>query len=94
VVLYAVGAPICAMPNWAIHIAPDNIQLLFLLLYTSYILQPLDLAVFLSLKISYRKQVGFLSLLTDFILIGKRNFLRYYYKTKLDILTTRNIRSR
>jgi hypothetical protein len=70
-----------------------NIQLLFLPPHTSYVLQLLDLAVFLSLKISYRKQVGFLSLLTDSIPIGKRNFLRYYYKIRLDALIARNIRS-
>jgi len=50
--------------------------------------------VFSSLKTSYRKQVGFLSLLTDSILIRKRNFLRCYYKARLDALTARNIRSR
>ena len=70
-----------------------NIQLLFLPPYTSHVLQPLDLAVFSSLKTSYRKQVGFLSLLTDSTPIGKRNFLRCYYKARLDALTARNIRS-
>jgi DDE superfamily endonuclease/helix-turn-helix, Psq domain/Tc5 transposase DNA-binding domain len=70
-----------------------NIQLLFLPPHTSHVLQPLDLAVFSSLKTSYRKQVGFLSLLTDSTPIGKRNFLRCYYKARLDALTARNIRS-
>ena len=51
------------------------------------------MAVFSSLKTSYRKQVGFLSLLTDSTPIGKRNFLRCYYKARLDALTARNIRS-
>ena len=71
----------------------NNIQLLFLPLHTSHVLQPLDLAVFSSLKTSYYKQVGFLSLLTDSTPIGKRNFLRCYYKARLDALTARNIRS-
>jgi hypothetical protein len=70
-----------------------NIQLLFLPPHTSHILQPLDLAVFSSLKTSYRKQVGFLSLLTDSTPIGKRNFLRCYYKARLDGLTAKNIKS-
>ena len=71
----------------------NNIQLLFLPLYTLHVLQPLDLAVFLSLKTFYWKQVGFLSLLTDSIPIRKYNFLQYYFKTRIDALTTRNIKS-
>jgi len=70
-----------------------NIQLLFLPPHTSHVLQPLDLAVFSPLKTSYRKQVGILSLLTDSTPVGKRNFLRCYYKARLDALTARNIRS-
>lgn len=70
-----------------------NIQLVFLPPHTSHVLQPLDLAVFSSLKTSYRKQVGFLSLLTDSTPIGKRNFLRCYYKARLDALIARNIKS-
>ena len=70
-----------------------NIQLLFLPPHTSHVLQPLDLAVFSSLKTSYRKQVGFFSLLTDSTPVGKRNFLKCYYKARLDALTARNIRS-
>lgn len=71
----------------------NNIQLLFLPPHTSHVLQPLDLAVFSPLKTSYRKQVGFLNLLTDSTPIGKRNFLRCYYKARIDALTARNIRS-
>jgi hypothetical protein len=71
----------------------NNIQLLFLPPHTSHVLQPLDLAVFSSLKASYRKQVGFLSLQTDSTPIGKRNFLRCYYKARFDGLTAKNIKS-
>ena len=70
-----------------------NIQLLFLLLHTLHILQLLNLAVFLSLKTLYRKQVKFLSLLTNSTPIEKRNFLQCYYKARLDALTARNIQS-
>jgi 4-hydroxybenzoate polyprenyltransferase len=71
----------------------NNIQLLFLPSHTSHVLQPLDLAVFSPLKTSYRKQVGFLSLKTDATPVGKRNFLRCYYKARLDSLIARNIKS-
>ena len=70
-----------------------NIYLLFLPLYTLYVLQPLDLAVFSSLKTAYCKYVGFQSLLTDSTLIRKRNFLQCYYKARLDALTAYNIKS-
>ncbi|TVY12490.1 hypothetical protein LARI1_G009648, partial [Lachnellula arida] len=71
----------------------NNIHLLFLPPHTSHVLQPLDLAVFSSLKASYRKNVGTRALLTDASPIGKRNFLRCYYKARLDSLTGRNITS-
>jgi 4-hydroxybenzoate polyprenyltransferase len=71
----------------------NNIQLLFLPSHTSHVLQPLDLAVFFLLKTSYRKQVGFLSLKTNATPVGKRNFLRCYYKARLDSLIARNIKS-
>jgi hypothetical protein len=58
------------------------------------VLQSLDLAIFSSLKTLYHKEVGFLSLLTDSTPIRKRNFLRCYYKARLDALTARNIKSR
>jgi 4-hydroxybenzoate polyprenyltransferase len=70
-----------------------NVRLLFLPPHTSHVLQPLDLAVFSSLKNSYRKQVGLLSLLTDSTPIGKRNFLRCYYRARIEALTARNIRA-
>lgn len=70
-----------------------NIHLLFLPPHTSHMLQPLDLAVFSSLKTAYRKYVGFQSLLTDSTPIGKRNFLRCYYKARLDALIAHNIKS-
>jgi hypothetical protein len=57
-------------------------------------LQPLDLAVFSSLKASYQKQVGFLSLQTDSTPIKKRNFLRCYYKARFNSLTAKNIKSK
>ena len=70
-----------------------NIYLLYLPPHTSHVLQPLDLSVFLSLKRSYRKQVGFLSLLTDSSPVGKQNFLLCYQKARLQALVQPNIKS-
>lgn len=71
----------------------NNIQLLFLPPHTSHVLQPLDLAIFSSLKSSYRKHVGHLSLLTDSTPLGKRNFLICYSKARKEAIIARNIKS-
>ena len=71
-----------------------NIHLLFLPPHTSYILQPLDLLVFSTLKSWYRKEVGYLTLLTDSSPIRKQNFLNYYQKARKEALLAKNIKSR
>jgi DDE superfamily endonuclease/Tc5 transposase DNA-binding domain len=70
-----------------------NIHLLFLPPHTSHVLQPLDLSVFSSMKRFYRKEIGFLSDLTDSSPIGKQNFLICYQKARRDALTISNIKS-
>ena len=70
-----------------------RIYLLFLPPHTSHVLQPLDLAVFSSLKSAYRKELGFLTQLTDSTVVGKRNFLACYQKARLAALTGQNIRN-
>lgn len=76
---------------WLCYI--NNIHLLFLPPHTSHVLQPLDLGVFSSLKHNYRKQVGYLNLLTDSSPLGKRNFLISYNKARKQALTIKNIQS-
>ena len=71
-----------------------NIYLLFLLPYTLHVLQPLDLAVFSSLKRAYRKKLSNLSLLTDSIPIGKQNFLFCYQQARKEALVPQNIKAR
>jgi 4-hydroxybenzoate polyprenyltransferase len=71
----------------------NNIYLLFLPPHSSHVLQPLDLSVFSPLKNAYRKQLGFLSLLTDSTPLGKRNFLLCYRKARIDSLTATNIKA-
>ncbi|XP_044720144.1 DDE superfamily endonuclease domain-containing protein [Hirsutella rhossiliensis] len=61
-------------------------------LTSSHVLQPLDLSVFSALKHYYRKQVGFLSLLTDSSPVGKQNFLSCYQKAREQALTVSNIK--
>lgn len=71
----------------------NNIYLLFLPPHTSHVLQPLDLAVFSSLKAAYRKELGNLVNLTDSTAIGKRGFLDCYRRARLAGLTSQNVRS-
>jgi len=70
----------------------NNIYLLFLPPHTSHVLQPLDLSVFAPLKRAYRKELGYLSLLTDSTPIGKRNFLGCYQKARKSALISTNIK--
>ncbi|KAF7914544.1 uncharacterized protein EAF01_000950 [Botrytis porri] len=69
----------------------NNIYLLFLLPYISYVLQPFDLLIFFFLKHKYWYKLNKLGSLFDSIFIGKRNFLVYYQKAKLKSLTLNNI---
>ena len=70
-----------------------NIHLLFLPPHTSHVLQPLDLSIFSPLKAAYRKELSYLSLLTDSTLIGKRNFLLCYQKARTKSLIEENIKT-
>jgi len=70
-----------------------NIHLLFLPPHSSHVLQPLDLSVFSSLKSRYRKEIGYLNLLTDSSPIGKQNFLICYQKARKEALSIGNIKS-
>jgi 4-hydroxybenzoate polyprenyltransferase len=70
-----------------------NIHLLFLPPYSSHVLQPLDLSIFSSLKRRYRKEIGYLALLTDSSPVGKQNFLISYQKAREEALSISNIKS-
>jgi 4-hydroxybenzoate polyprenyltransferase len=70
-----------------------NVYLLFLPPHTSHVLQPLDLSVFSSLKSHYRKEVGYLTLLTDSSPIGKQNFLACYQKARKEALAAKIIKN-
>ena len=70
-----------------------NIRLLFLPPHSSHVLQPLDLSVFSPLKSRYRKEVGYLTLLTDSSPLGKQNFLTCYQKARKEALSAKNIKN-
>ena len=60
----------------------NNIYILFLSVYTSYILQSLDLGCFSSLKIVYRRFLGKYLALTNTTKVRKANFLEFYTKVR------------
>ena len=66
--------------------------MLFLPSHTLYVLQPLDLSVFSSLKHAYRKRLGTVALLNDSSLIRKQNFIECYKRAREDALTPTNYR--
>jgi 4-hydroxybenzoate polyprenyltransferase len=68
-----------------------NIYLLFLPPHSSHVLQPLDLSIFSPLKRWFKKEMGFLSYITDSTPIGKENFLQCYRKARIQTLTSKNI---
>ncbi|KAK7928879.1 transposase [Apiospora marii] len=70
----------------------NNIYLLFLPPHSSRVLQPLDVGVFAPMKAYYRKEIGFLTLLTDSAPIGKRNFLIFYARARKKALSAQNIK--
>ena len=71
----------------------NNVYLLFLLAYTSHVLQPLDLGCFSSLKTSYRRLVNDYIALTDTTKVGKVAFLEFYAEAREISLRESNIRS-
>ena len=68
-----------------------NVYLLFLLAYISYVLQPLDLGCFSSLKTAYRRLVSDYIALSDITRISKAVFLEFYAEAREISLRERNI---
>lgn len=65
----------------------------YLIAHASHILQPLDLAIFSSLKATYRAAVNFHSQLDDTAPVKKQQFLNYYRDARDNALSLRNIRA-
>jgi 4-hydroxybenzoate polyprenyltransferase len=70
-----------------------RIHVVYLPPYCSYVLQPLDLGVFSSLKTAYRKHLANLVTWAKSTIVGKQNFLEYYRRARLIALTASNILS-
>lgn len=71
----------------------NNIYVIYLPPHTSHVLQPLDLAVFSSLKSAYRKRLSYLAQWSNQTAVGKRAFLETYRRARLDGLSSQNIKS-
>ncbi|KAG6979355.1 hypothetical protein FocnCong_v010189 [Fusarium oxysporum f. sp. conglutinans] len=71
----------------------NNVHLLFFPAHTSYVLQPLDLSCFSSLKTAYRRLIGEHTALTDATKVGKANFLEFYAKAREIGLRKENVQS-
>lgn len=71
----------------------NRIYIVFLPVYISYILQPLDVGVFYPLKQAFRKhlhQLGVYNLLT---VMAKKRFLYCYHRVRMEAIIADNIRS-
>ena len=69
------------------------IRLLYLLAYSSHILQPLDLAPFSVLKSAYRDQIRALSLIDDAAPVKKERYIYSYNQARIVGLSERVIRA-
>jgi DDE superfamily endonuclease len=69
----------------------NNVYILFLPAYTSYVTQPLDLGCFSSFKAAYRRLIGDFLTLTDTIRVSKAKFLEIYSQARLISLRKANI---
>ena len=67
----------------------NNIHIIYLPPHTSYVLQPLDLAIFSPLKRAYRKRLEDLlaNAFDDLSVAGKRAFLEYYQISRIETVT-------
>ena len=70
----------------------NNVHLFYLIPYSSYILQPLNLVYFSAVKSRYRVQITDLARYEDSAPIKKLRFVEYYYKAREEGLTAHNIR--
>ena len=71
----------------------NNIHLLYLPAHASHVLQPLDLALFSVVKLSYRNAISALSALEDAIPIKKERFITLYNLAREEGLSERVIRA-
>jgi 4-hydroxybenzoate polyprenyltransferase len=71
----------------------NKVLLVWLPPHTSHVLQPLDLAVFSSMKKAYRREVGEVSQWNDSTVLGKRLFLKAYKEARFAALTVKNIKA-
>ena len=71
----------------------NDVQLVFLPSHSSHLLQPLDLAVFSSMKAHYRTAIAELSYLDDAAPVKKKRFIKAYSQARTKALEPRGIRN-
>ena len=71
----------------------NKIHLLYLPAHLLHLLQPLDLAAFLVLKLRYRQEISALSALDDAALVKKERFVICYNKAREESFNKRVIRA-
>jgi hypothetical protein len=67
--------------------------MVFLIPYTSYVCQPLDLCPFSVIKSKYRAQIHKLSRFDKADKVKKIRFIDLYYQARLEALTSTNIKA-
>ena len=71
----------------------NNVTIFYLIPYSSYVLQPLDLCPFSVIKSRYRDEISNLAALTDEIVVKKNLFIEVYNKARNEGMTEYNIRA-
>jgi len=71
----------------------NKIHLLYLPAHLLHLLQPLDLAAFLVLKLRYRQEISALSALNNAALVKKEHFVICYNKAREESFNKRVIRA-
>ena len=76
--------------EFKVEYAVNKVFLLPLPPHSTHILQPLDIAVFSSLKTEYRATVDMLALISNADAISKQDFLLSYHKARLVAICRKN----
>jgi DDE superfamily endonuclease len=69
----------------------NNVKLYYLLAYSSYVTQPLNLLIFTPIKRQYQKEIDTIAVYNNTGPIKKIRFIQFYDKTQQWALTPRNI---
>jgi hypothetical protein len=71
----------------------NYVDIIYLPVHSSHVLQPLDLRAFSPLKSCYRKEIADLAYLDDAVPVKKRRFIQVYQKSRTETLTSCTLRA-